>query len=189
MSNPPSSLQEILEKLQQGDETAAEAVFRAYEPYLRLVVRRQLSAALRAKFDSADVVQSVWVDLLRGFRHAGWQFPDADHLRAFLVKATRNRFIDRLRRHLGELERQQPLAEGDGEETPLSQEPDPSASIEANELWEQLLAQCSPTQVKVLQLKQQGLPLAEIAAQTKLHESSVRRILYELAARVAPRIG
>ena len=50
------ALHQLLEKLQEGDESAAEQLFRAYEPFLRVVVRRKLSAALRAKFDSADVV-------------------------------------------------------------------------------------------------------------------------------------
>src|SRR5262245_13454678 len=103
-----ATIHHLLEKLAQGDEAAAEEIFRTYEPYLRLVVRRQLSVALRAKFDSADVVQSVWADLLHRFRQARYSFPDAEHLRAFLVRATRNRFLDHLRRHLNELE-QRPL--------------------------------------------------------------------------------
>jgi DNA-binding IclR family transcriptional regulator len=36
----------------------------------------------------------------------------------------------------------------------------------------------------VLELKNQGAPLAEIAAQTGLHKSSVRRILYDLQRRL-----
>ena len=34
-------------------------------------------------------------------------------------------------------------------------------------------------------MKRQGLPLAEIAGTTGLHEGSVRRILYDLARRLA----
>src|SRR6185503_13784456 len=86
------TLQGLLDRLGAGDDAVAEEVFRAYEPYLRKVVRRQLPPRLRAKFDSLDVVQSVWADLLTGFREAGWRFPSVGHLRAFLVKVTRNRF-------------------------------------------------------------------------------------------------
>src|SRR5437660_803660 len=81
MSREP--LDSLLERLSGGDPAAAEEVFRAYEPYLRMVVRRQLPAWLRPKFDSVDVVQSIWADLLDGFREGGWRFTDADHLRAF----------------------------------------------------------------------------------------------------------
>jgi RNA polymerase sigma-70 factor (ECF subfamily) len=189
MTDPGPSLEALLDKLRHGDEAAAEEVFRAYEPYLRLVVRRQLSRALRAKFDSADIVQSVWADLLRNFRDGGWEFPDADRLRAFLVKATRNRFIDRLRRHLAELEHAQPLPDRDADALPAAPGPDPSELLQAEELWEQLLELCPPAHVRVLWLKRQGLPLAEIAARTGLHEGSVRRILYDLARRLAVRQG
>src|SRR5205807_5644991 len=92
-------LEILLEKLASGDSEAAGRVFLAYEPYLRMVVRRQLSPGLRAKFDSVDIVQSIWADVLRGFRDAGWRFADAAHLRAFLVRLTHDRFIDRLRQH------------------------------------------------------------------------------------------
>src|SRR5258708_3187038 len=103
------SLDALLDKLCSGDMAAAEQVFLAYEPYLRKVVRRQLPARMRCKFDSIDVVQSVWRDMLHGFREAGWRFTNSNQLRAFLVKATRNRFIDRYRQHSTAVEREQPL--------------------------------------------------------------------------------
>jgi RNA polymerase sigma factor (sigma-70 family) len=170
----------LLEKLSSGDPTAAEEVFRAYEPYLRMVVRRQLPAHVRGKFDSSDIVQSIWADLLDGFRHAGWRFADAAHLRAFLVQATRNRFIDRLRQHSRALEHERPLAGP----APASPEPRPSEVAQANDLWERLLALCPPAHRGLLEMKRQGLSLADIAAGTGLHPSSVRRILYDLARRL-----
>jgi RNA polymerase sigma-70 factor (ECF subfamily) len=160
-------------------------VFRTYEPYLRMVVRRQLPARLRAKFDSVDVVQSIWVDVLHGFREAGWHFASAAHLRAFLVKVTRNRFIDRVRRHHRAVEHERPLTDADQEAGPRSAEPRPSEVVEAGELWDELLALCPPQHHELLRLKRQGHSLAEIAAQTGLHESSVRRVLYDLARRLA----
>src|SRR5262245_51322533 len=92
-------LDHLLAQLCSGDTVAVERVFLAYEPYLRQAVRRHLSASLSAKFDSADIVQSIWADLLHGFREAGWHFSDVDHLRGFLFVATRNRMIDRIRQY------------------------------------------------------------------------------------------
>src|SRR5262245_61902094 len=126
----------LVEKLSCGDETAAAQVFRSYEPYLRMVVRRQLSPDLRAKFDSLDIIQSVWIHVLRGCRKASWRFTDATHLRAFLVQLTRHRFIDRLRRHRQALEREQPLGETDAEEALLAGDPQPVEVLQADELWE-----------------------------------------------------
>ncbi len=169
----------LLEKLCTGDNSAAEEVFKAYEPYLRMVVRRQLSGALRGKFDSVDIVQSVWADVLHGFRTAGWHFVDAAHLRAFLVKVTRNRFLQRLRQHRHALGHE-PLPEGESRDVLPSAQPGPPELVQANELWEELLRLCPPAHRDLLQLKRQGLTLTEIAERTGLHQGSVRRILYEV---------
>jgi RNA polymerase sigma factor (sigma-70 family) len=177
-------LRDLLDKLCAGDAAAAEQVFRAYEPYLRLIVRRQLSARLRAKFDSVDVVQSIWADVLRGFREADWRFTSEAQLKAFLIKATRNRFLDRLRQHQTALRREHSLAENDSDGMPAARQPQPSEVAQAAELWQQMLTLCPPAHRELLRLKRQGVPLAEIAARTGLHESSVRRILYDLARRL-----
>jgi RNA polymerase sigma-70 factor (ECF subfamily) len=183
------ALAALLEKLSGGDVQAAEQVFRTYEPYLRKVVRRQLPARLRAKFDSIDVVQSVWADFVEGFRDAGYCFTDVEHLRAFLVKITRNRFIDRVRQHHTALEREQSLDALDLEKLPAAQDPHPSEVVQANELWERMLLLCPPAHRPVLELKREGRPMAEIVARTGLHEDSIRRILRNLARQLASRQG
>jgi RNA polymerase sigma-70 factor (ECF subfamily) len=180
-------LDDLLERVGAGDEAAAEEVFRTYEPYLRRVVRRQLPPRLRARFDSADVVQSAWADVLEGFRQGGYRFPDESRLRAFLVRAARNRFLDRYRQHDKAAAREQSLAGGGPE--PVSPDPRPSQVVGADDLWTQLLALCPPAHRTVLHLKREGVPVPEIAARTGLHEDSVRRLLRELARRLALREG
>lgn len=178
---------DLLEKLCNGDAESAEKVFRAYEPYLRGVVRRQLSSKLRAKFDSIDVVQSVWADLLKGFRHSGWKFPDRERLKAFLVTATRHRLLDRVRHHQTAIRREQP---NDGVCPQLaipSPQPRPSQVMQANELWDRILALSQPAHREVLLLKRQGMSVIEIARHTGLHEDSIHRILRTLATRLAMR--
>ena len=181
----PRSLDMLLEKLCSGDAAAAEQVFLAYEPYLRKVVRRQLPPRLRTKLDSIDVVQSVWADVLQGFRSAGWRFVDAAHLRAFLVKATRHRFIDRIRQHEKALKLERSIACTDPEQLPPARQPRPSEAMQADDLWQRMLALCPPAHHEILQLKRQGLTLVEIARRTGLHEGSVRRILRQLARQMA----
>ena len=186
---PDEPLQALLDQLCKGDLDVAEKVFLAYEPYLRKVVRRQLPARLRAKFDSVDVVQSVWADVLQGFRGAGWRFPSVGHLRAFLVTATRNRFIDRVRRHHTALEREHPVSMSDLAELSPARGPQPSEVAEADDLWAQMLSLCPPEHQDLLRLRRQGHSLDEIAALTGLHEGSVRRILRTLARQLAFRGG
>jgi len=163
--------------------TAAGEVFREYAPYLRMVVHRQISPRLRAKFDSMDVVQSVWADILRNSGSSSWTFKDVPHLRAFLLKLTRNRFVDFCRHHQTPLQRETPLSEIGTESAPPLRVDRPSEVVQANELWDDLLAICSPAHRPLLELKGRGHSCAEIARRTGLHEGSVRRILTELERR------
>jgi RNA polymerase sigma factor (sigma-70 family) len=180
-----NQLDDLIDRLSQGDAAAAECAFLAYEPYLRMAVRRQLSGPLRAKFDSMDIVQSVWADLLSGFRDERWRFANGSQLRAFLVKVARNRVIDRRRQHHRALEQERPLCETACDELPHAREPRPSEVAQGNELWKRILEQCPPAHRQILILKRQGMTLIEIATRTGLHEGSVRRILYDLAKRLA----
>jgi RNA polymerase sigma-70 factor (ECF subfamily) len=179
------ALDELIDRLNEGDASAAERAFLAYEPYLRMAVRRRLSGRLRSKLDSMDIVQSVWADVLGGFRDAGWRFTDRAQLRAFLVRIARNRLIDRHRQLHRALEHEQALADTSADDLPLAQGPRPSEIAQGNELWTRLLEQCAPVHREILVLRREGLLLTEIAARTGLHEGSIRRILYELAERLS----
>jgi RNA polymerase sigma-70 factor (ECF subfamily) len=179
------SLDHLLSSLCNGDRAAAETAFRQFEPFLRNVVRRNLAPGLRAKFDSEDIVQSVWGTLLTGFREAGWRFADVDHLRAFLVKATRNRFLDRVRQHGRVAGRERPLGDLASDQIPPAREPRPSQLAQEDELWQKVLELCPPEHQELLRLKREGLSLDDIAARTGLHKDSVRRVLRGLARRLA----
>jgi len=179
---------ELIERLNQGDVAAAERAFLAYEPYLRMAVRRRLSGPLRTKIDSLDVVQSVWADVLAGFRESGWQFVDRSHLRAFLVKVVRNRLIDRRRQHHRALEKECALVETERSQLPQARDPRPSEIAQANELWNAMLGECAPAHREILVFRRQGMRYGEIAARTGLHEGSIRRIIYDLERKMVARV-
>jgi RNA polymerase sigma-70 factor (ECF subfamily) len=178
-------LDTLLERLTNGETKAAEEVFLTFEPVLRVMVRRWLTPRLRAKFDSMDVVQSAWADVLKGFHADGWRFTDRDHLRAYLARVTYNHFARSCRQNSRAMHFEQPYPGGELPGLPPSDQPRPSEIAQADELWQLLMDLCPPAHRELLDLKRQGYPLAEIAARTGLHESSVRRILYDLARRLA----
>ena len=182
-------LDTLLDRLNRGDMEAAEQVVRAYEPYLRVIARRNLSSKMRSKLDSVDVVQTVWLEILRNLSEGRVAFPDAAQLRAYLVMLTRNRLIDSFRRHRRSMDLERPLREIEPEGHPASVGARPSQVAQADELWDLLLERCSPNQREVLRLKREGISLGEIAGRTGLHKSSVRRLIYEAErhlARLAP---
>lgn len=179
------SVERWLGRLNEGDEEAVERLLVAYEPYLRIAVRRRMSRRLRTKVDSADIVQSVFADVLRGFRGGAWRFADRAHLLAFLRRVAWRRLADRYEKHKHGMEREQSLVETAPQSVPQADQPRPSEVAQGRELWDRLLAICPPAHLEVVRLRMSGLRMGEIAARTGLHEGSVRRILYELARRLS----
>ncbi len=176
-------LDELLEHLNVGDEAAAEQVFRIYEPYLRMLVRRQLRPPLRAKFDSMDVVQSVWADVLEGVRDAGWHFADRGQLQAFLARLARNRFLDRCRKHNRALDREEPLTHGlAGRGDRLATRPGPARSRSRTSSGTGCSRLCPPAHHELLRLKRAGAdPRRDRRADRPAREQRPA-ILYDLAA-------
>lgn len=174
-------LDRLVERLSGGELSAADGLYAELAPYLRLIVRRNLPRRLRPKFDSIDVVQSVWADFIDGLNQGRWQFDGAAQLRAFLLKSTRNRLIDRVRQFRRAVEHERPLNSAAAADQWTCREPRPSQHAQANDLWKRLLAACPPEHRELLQMKGQGAPLAAIAHRTGLHVDSVRRVLRQLA--------
>lgn len=173
-------LGDLLDQVARGDAEAAATLFAAYAPYLRALVRRQLSDRLRTKFDSADVVQSVWVQVVRHLGRDGWAVDDEARLRGLLATIARRRLQTRARRFAGAPADERLTGDDFADDAPR-----PSQVAQANDLWDRLLALCPPEHHEILRLRREGLALEEIAARTGMHEGSVRRILRRLARELA----
>jgi RNA polymerase sigma-70 factor (ECF subfamily) len=178
------SLDQLLERLNSGDEKGIEDAFRRFEPYLRKVASRMLPADMRSKFDSMDIVQSACFDVLIAFRKQGMRFNTSAQLRAFLIRATRNRFVDRFRQNSRATRHEQRVDLLDLIAADRAAEV-PGDAAEAEELWQQLLALCPPEHTRLLELRRKGHTIPEIAKMVQIHEGSVRRILRQLAVRLA----
>lgn len=177
-------LEALVDGLNRGDETAIQRAYQLYQPFLRMIVRRRLSAPLRTRVDSLDIVQSIWADLVPVFRDAGCQFPDVARLRSFLVRVTCNRLVDRQRRHGRVLGRERAIAPEELQVLPGPQHEAPSQALQADDVWQRLLSSCTPSHREILKLKREGVTSAEIAARVGFHESSVRKILCNLSRRL-----
>jgi RNA polymerase sigma-70 factor (ECF subfamily) len=179
------SLDRQIERMNNGESDAVEPVLMAMEPYLRIAVRRRLDGRLRSKVDSADIVQSVFVNVITGFRNGGWRFAGRPQLRAFLRRIASRRIADRYHQQRGMIDREQPLDEAAEAGLPRAGGPRPSQVAEGREFLDRALRTCTPAQREVVRLRMSGYQMAEIAERTGLHEGSVRRILYDLARRMS----
>ena len=96
-----------------------------------------------------------------------------------------NRFIDRIRSHRRAVERERPLMSDEVGQVADARGASASQVEQAEDLWRRMLELCPPPHRELLRMKRQGLPNSEIAARTGLNPGSVRRILAQLASRLA----
>jgi RNA polymerase sigma-70 factor (ECF subfamily) len=176
--------QPLFERLNNRDLDAVERMFRAYEPRLRKVVRHQIPRSLQAKFDSVDVIQSVWMSVVERLRDGELRFADETHLRSFLIRLALCRFIDLCRHHRNSLGRERPLVAIASKPTPTAPGDRPTAIVRAKELLDRLMELCQPPHRDLLRLRAMGLSVAEIADRSGYHEGSIRRIFADLERRL-----
>ncbi|MFO0797797.1 MAG: sigma-70 family RNA polymerase sigma factor [Gemmataceae bacterium] len=172
------AVEDVLEQLGRGELAALGDLADAYAPYLRAVVRARLSDRLRPHLDSVDVVQSVWVQVIRQLGRDGWVVNDAGHLRALLVTIARRRLASRARKFT----RDDPADLPDAADT---RQVPPSEAAQGDDLWAKMLRLTPPEHHPILHLRRQGMQLQEIALRTGLHEGSVRRVIRRLSRELA----
>jgi RNA polymerase sigma factor (sigma-70 family) len=185
MDTTPELDAEMLAGFSRGEMESVAEMFAKYGPYLRAIVRCQMSDKLRGKFDSVDVVQSVWVHVLRQVGREGWKFDDERQFRGLLATIARRRLISRVRNLNSGKRSADHHADYNLDDLPHSNQPRPSEIVQADDVWESLMEFAAPEHREILELKREGLNVPEIAAKTGLHEGSVRRILRQLASRMA----
>lgn len=169
----------LLERLNTGDQAAFDAVFRAH--YAHLVAFAQ--GMLRDRAAAEDVAQEVMLELWRRRGELAIQ----DSLRAYLLRATRNRALNQLR-HANVQRRAEPHLMGEEAVAATG-----TAQLVASELREaiaQAVAELPPACREVFELSRgRGLRYAEIAStlgiSVKTVESQMGKALKHLRSRLA----
>ncbi len=181
----PQELQELLRRIQEGSQEAMQELYDRYSHHVLRVVRRRLDQKLRAKFDSADFAQAVWLSFFVQPRHQ-FQFQRPEELIAFLANLAQNKLVDALRQRYGtrkyNINREHSL-EGSAALQSLEvadRQPSPSQMLMAEDRWEQLLAQQTPRDRRILELLRQGFTHEETARQVGVNEKTVRRLIRKL---------
>lgn len=187
---PPNSLnserfRELLGRVRDGDEAAAETIISEYGKHILRAVRRRMNRAIRDRFDSEDFAQAVWASFF-GHLSVVSRIDNERELAGFLGRMASNKVIDAGRR-----QRSRPASNASQEELPevvrdhrrhVSQ-PTPSQFAVANEQWDQLTNDDGGRHQQVLEMLRSGMPRAEIAAAVGMSERHLRRILTRMSRR------
>lgn len=94
------SFADLVAQVRKGDQAAAAALVREYEPFIRRAARNRLrTSQLRRVLDSVDVSQSVLASLFDRTAKGQYTLQSAEQLERLLVTMVRNKVADVWRRY------------------------------------------------------------------------------------------
>jgi RNA polymerase sigma-70 factor (ECF subfamily) len=187
--DPPSA--ELMARWRDGDEEAAEELFRRYVERLLALARSRLSERLARHVDPEDVVQSAFCSFFTGARAGRFALRRSGDLWRLLVGITLHKLQHQVERHTAGKRaagREHPLAregsvlEAQGEV--LAREPTPAEAAALADTLEHVLRGLEPLQRRMVELRLQGCSLDEIAADVRRSERTVRRVLERVKGRL-----
>jgi RNA polymerase sigma factor (sigma-70 family) len=174
----------LLEACRRREPGAAAELVRRYLPHVRAAVRRRLVTGMRARFDSVDFAQDVWLSFFRTAVDRA-DIRDEAGLVAYLSKMAELKVAEEHRHQTTQkvgLGRESPLADAGG---PAGREPTPSAAVVAVDEWERLTAELPEREREMLRMLRDGHTHADTAAAFGLSEKTVQRLLRRVLGRAA----
>lgn len=176
------SFSDLLARARDGDQDALAEIYERFAGRVTGAVRRRLKLDLRRKYDSTDLVQSVFAEVLKDIPRIEDRGEEA--FRNWLYIKTENKVRGKLRRVLGK--------EGERVERPLdskspiaANESGPAtraAGDDENRKARDLLASLDEDGRTVVALRlEQGLSFEEIAQQLNLASADAARKRYARA--------
>jgi RNA polymerase sigma factor (sigma-70 family) len=182
----------LIESVRLGDEAAVTALLGQFEPEVRMMVRVRLPRILRNQLDSMDIVQAIWTSVFTGKPDDVTRFTDVGQFRGFLAGVARNKVYEEYRRRTRVkkycLGREERLYVRKGErDVPLdvvASDPTPSEGVQADDRLDQLTRGRPLEEVRVVDLRRQGLKFHEIAQRLGTSERSIRRVIKSIQKRM-----
>lgn len=179
---PSRDLSERLAAAKGGDPGALNALFAAFRPYARVLVRGLVGRVLRQAVDESDLIQDALLQAARSFSHfRGSSVPEfTAWLRKVVLRTARRALF--ANQHRAEEEGEASLCD----EELASHDPGPEAVAAHRELAVQMagLVACLPEDMQrvILERVQDGRPHAEIARRMGRSSAAIR-MLYLRALR------
>ena len=176
-------LQDLISRIQAGDERATAEVYQLYATRLMALARSRISPKLAQRLDPEDVVQSAYRSFFLGARDNAFVLTDAEDLWQLLASIVLNKLRRQAKRHRAakrtihrEVAQQ---TEADASSAIELSDREPSIvdlTIAAEELaW--LLRRLETNQQTAIHLRLQSESIESIAASLSVNERTVRRWL------------
>ncbi len=175
----PMEFDDLIEKARSGEPEAVEELFRRFSPAVLGRLRGQLGPALRRRYDTDDLGQSVLVEAIRDLPNF-----KSDHEGAFRkwlwLKARSNLWM-KLRRQLDK-NGQRRERTWDGEKTDYSNPADHVAAAEEHARLDAALDELDPIDKQIVLLRDRDdLTYGDIAVRVLLPSADAVRMRYARA--------
>jgi RNA polymerase sigma factor (sigma-70 family) len=178
----PNEIEQLLQRLRDGDRDALNELVARYGDALRFVIRHRLSRRARSFMDSEDVLQMVWYSVFRCLTHNDPRWIETDEdLKAYLCGYARNKALMASRSARAEMRNPERVVPIDTlsarqSEALCDPHPGPEEEVVRRDLLENVLGQLEGAQLRIARHVLKGGSLAEIARLTHTDERAVRHI-------------
>ncbi len=181
----------LVQRVREGDETAAAELVQHYETAIRRAVRKRLSdPQLGRVFDSMDICQSVLASFFVRLGAGQFDLEEPDQLLKLLATMARNKLYDQIRKQQAErrnVRRQE--ATPDALDAVAAAESSPSQIAVGKELLQAAQQLLSPQERYLAEQRGLGRDWAALAAELGGQPDALRMQLARALDRVARQLG
>jgi RNA polymerase sigma-70 factor (ECF subfamily) len=190
MADNPS-IDQLIHRVRAGDQDAAAALVKCYEPAIRRAVRFRLAdARLGALLDSMDICQSVLGSFFIRAAAGQYELKTPEQLLKLLTTMARNKLISQARKqHAQRRDKRRVTSANDDGGQFVSVSPSPSKQLAVRDLLHEIERRLSPDERRILELKNQGHNWAAIGTEIGGSSEALRRKLSRALDRVAKQLG
>jgi RNA polymerase sigma-70 factor, ECF subfamily len=182
--NNSSKLDELANKLRDGEDSALELMFQQFAERLINLARNRIASYYRNKVDAEDVVQSVFKSFLKRYRGEKLLITSGESLWGLLTIITVRKCADRiehLRAACRNVRREVFFSSIQSSESGsirqiLDREPSHEEAVELSECVEQLFRGLEDDDRAIVEFQLQGYSSSETAAELNRSERTVRRV-------------
>jgi RNA polymerase sigma-70 factor (ECF subfamily) len=172
----------LVDRCRAGDAEAARLLFERYVDRLVAVARRRLSQPLNSRVDPEDIVQSVFRTFFGRLKGGQFQLEQQDDLCKLLVRITVNKTLRQVAyQKAAKRDPSQEAHTDDGEHEQvlqlLAREPDPEEAVAFLDQLEHFLAQLTPDEQRILEMRVQGYSNEDICKELGIYDRKIRRVL------------
>ena len=176
---------DLLNRTRNGDQDAARALVKEYEPEIRRAARMRLTDPhLRRIVDSMDICQSVFGRFFRSATEGSFDLERPEQLLVLLITMTRNRVIDEHRRQTTAKRSGGDINDAVSPDELVEHSPGPRTAAAARELLTEVRSRLSQDELAIADRRGAGQSWEEISAELKESAESLRKRLERALQRV-----